>query len=156
MQMRMNEDGLLDVVLSGGAVVQETGFETIVLTSILLNRRANPDDVLPYGYQNKGGALGDDRQGWVGDILDERGRLVGSRLWLLDQELATEETIARAYEYIEEALQHLIDDGHASSIDITHEWQRPNRANLFVSIFLTNGNVLKLRWNYETGGVYVI
>lgn len=157
MMLRPNEDGLLDIVFDeNGGVIMETGFETVVLTSLLLNRRADPEDILPYGYQGKNGALGDDRQGWVGDVLDEKGRLVGSKLWLLDQELATNETRARATEYVRQALQWLIDDGYVSHVEIDPSWNPPTRLDLHVQIFLTNGNVLSLRVNYETGAVYVI
>lgn len=150
-----NSDGLLDLAVSGG-LVRETGFETAVLTSLLLNRRAAPEDALPYGYKGKNGALMDDRQGWVGDVLDAQGRLVGSRLWLLDQELATEETRKRAVEYVREALQWTIDDGHVRRIDINAEWGNPTRLDMDVDVHLASGDVFSLRVNYESGVVHVV
>lgn len=155
MKMTPNTDGLLDLAISGG-IVRETGFETAILTSLLLNRRAHPEDILPYGYQGKNSALMDDRQGWVGDVLDAQGRLVGSRLWLLDQELATEETRQRAIEYVREALQWTIDDGHVRRIDIEAIWSGHTRLNLAVDVHLARGEVFSLRVNYESGVVHVV
>lgn len=155
MMLRPNNDGLLDVVINNG-ILKETGFETLALTSLLLNRRADPEDKLPYSYDIRNGNLQPDRQGWIGDVIDEQGRLVGSKLWLLDQELATSETHDRAIQYIEEALQHFIDDGHAHNISIFSKWSGHNRLNLQVDIHLTSDNVLSLRVNYETGAVYVL
>lgn len=155
MQLRPNEDGLLDVVMDNG-VVEETGLETLVLTSIMLNQRAAPQDVLPLQYQGKNGTISDDRQGWVGDILDEDGRLVGSKLWLLDRELATNDTRQKAIEYVQDCLEHLIDAGYVTSITFDDEFVGHNRLNLRANIYLTNGNVLSLRINNETGTVYVL
>lgn len=155
MQLRPNENGLLDVVMSGG-VVQETGLETVILSSILTNRRASPQDILPLQYQGKNRGISDDRQGWVGDVLDEDSHLLGSKLWLLDRELNTNDTRLRAIEYIEAALQWTIDAGYISRIAFDAEIDLPVRLNIRVDLYLTNGNVLSLRFNYETGAVYVL
>lgn len=153
MKLRMNADGQLDVVIEGG-VVRETTIQTAILASLLCNRRADPQDQLPYGYQGKGGAITDDRQGWVGDVFDSKGRLLGSKLWLLDQELAIEDTKLRTKEYIRECLKWTIEDGYVSTIAFEDEWVRPNRLNLKVIITMINGEALTLRVDYETGAVY--
>jgi len=155
MKLLLNEDGLLDIVMDEkGGVVQETTVKTAILASLLLNRRADSTDTLPHGYQGKGGTLTDDRQGWPGDVLDGKGRLVGSKLWLLDQELATNETCQRAIQYIREALQWTIDDGYVSEISIKDEWGDQNRLNLEVHLSMISGDSLSLRVDYETGAVY--
>lgn len=153
MKLEPNENGQLDVVIENGVVMEKT-IKTAILTSLLLNRRADPDDKLPYGYQGKNGALQDDRQGWVGDVLDSKGRLVGSKLWLLDQELATNETRLLAIEYILQATQWSIDDGYVREIDIDDSWHDQNRLDIGVTLKMSNGDVLELRVNYETGAVY--
>lgn len=155
--MALNQNGQLDIVINeDGSVERETTLQTAVLTSLLLNRRADPEDPLPYAYRGLNDAVDSDRQGWTGDILDEQGRLVGSKLWLLDQELATEETRSRAIEYIKQALQWTIDDGYAHSINFESNWPDQTRLDLHVSLNLKTGDVLNLRVNYETGAVYVI
>lgn len=153
MKLGINEDGLLDIVIENG-VVEETTIKAALLASLMLNRRADPEDILPYGYQGKEGALTDDRQGWVGDILDTKGRLVGSKLWQLDQELATPETLQRARQYMREAVQWSIDDGYVSKLEIEDEQPTPNRFNLNLSFFMINGERWQLRFDYETGELY--
>lgn len=153
MKLGINEDGLLDIVIDNG-VVEETTIKAALLASLMLNRRADPEDILPYGYQGKEGALTDDRQGWVGDILDTKGRLVGSKLWQLDQELATQETLQRARQYMREAVQWSIDDGYVSKLEIEDEQPTPNRFNLNLSFFMINGERWQLRFDYETGELY--
>ncbi|MBK67929.1 MAG: hypothetical protein CMP22_07335 [Rickettsiales bacterium] len=157
MKLIPNQDGLLDISIGeSGGIVSETTIETALLSSLLLNRRADLTDPLPYGYKGKTGALTDDRQGWVGDIFDDKGRLVGSKLWLLDQELATNENRLRAHEYIRQATQWSIDDGYVSKIDIIDEWSGQDRLNIKVTFHMTNGQRFNLKFNYETGDVYVL
>lgn len=156
MKLGLNEDGELDIIRDEtGAIVQETSFRTAILTSLLWNRRADPEDELPYAYKGVSSSIDADRQGWVGDILDEQGRLVGSKLWLLDQELNINDTRLRAVEYVHQCLKWAIDDGHVKSVETETETEL-DRLNLSASIFMTNGDVLKLRVNYDTGAVYVI
>lgn len=156
MKLEPNEDGQLDIVMdANGAIIQETTFKTAVLTSLLWNRRADPEDVLPFAYQGVSSSIDADRQGWVGDILDEQGRLVGSKFWLLDQEINIDDTRLRAIEYVHQCLKWTIDDGHVNRVETDTE-TKLDRLNLSVSIFMANGDVLNLRLNYETGAVYVI
>lgn len=155
MKLAPNADGLLDIVFNDG-VVQEETFETLVLTSLLTNRRADPEDILPFAYKSQQGSLSDDRQGWVGDILDNRGRKLGSKLWLLDQELAIEDTRKRAIEYVRQCLKWMKDDGYVSDIKINYVWPDANRLDLDVKLTMANGEILTLRVNYETGVVYVL
>ena len=156
MKLSPNENGQLDIVMdAAGGVVQETTFETAILTSLLLNRRADPEDILPYAYRGVERGIDANRQGWVGDILDEHGRLVGSKIWLLDQEIAVEDTRKRAVEYVRQALKWAINHGHVRDIEFNTKYDL-TRLDMEVAVFMTNGNVLKLRVNYETGAVYVI
>ena len=153
MKLMPNEDGLLDIVMDNG-VVQERTILSAVMVSILANRRASQHDPLPYGFKADGTSLLDDRQGWVGDIFDERGRLVGSKLWLLAHEIATEETRNRAIQYVREAIQWTIDDGYVQNIEIQDEWHHRKRLNLAAELKMSNGDKLSLRVDYEKGTVY--
>lgn len=67
-----------------------------------------------------------------------------------------EETRLRAREYVEEALQWSIEDGYVRSITLTDNWGSHDRLNLHVALHMTNGELLTLRVNYETGEVYVL
>ncbi|PKR50758.1 phage GP46 family protein [Thalassospira marina] len=83
------------------------GLETAVIASLFTDRRARDDDAVPDG----------DRRGFWGDAWPViPGLKVGSRLWLLDREIITSQTIARVREYGSEALRWLTDNGFARSV----------------------------------------
>lgn len=88
--------------------------ERAVIISIFAWRRAKPDDRLP----------GSEKNGWWGDTWpDVENDQIGSRLWLLTRETITPKTLARAKEYVEEALQWLVDDLVAASIAVSVQRQ---------------------------------
>ena len=97
-----------------GGLADDTGLTTCVLLSLFLDRRARADDALP-------DPASADRRGWVGDAFDTTDR-IGSRLWLLTREKATEETRRRAEEFAAEALDWLVEDGLATAVRISAEW----------------------------------
>lgn len=103
-----------DWAVAGPALQDGGDLATAVLISLFTDRSANPGDVIPDGTT--------DRRGWWGDEGEDHP--IGSRLWLLDRAKQTNETLARAKDYMAEALQWLIDDGVAASIDIYAEWTR--------------------------------
>jgi phage gp46-like protein len=65
-----------------------------VMISLFTDRTANSDDIIPDGTN--------DPRGWWGD---DAAVPIGSRLWLLSRAKQTTETLARAQDYIAEALQ---------------------------------------------------
>lgn len=82
---------------------------TAVLLSLMTDRTAQVSEVEP----------GADRRGWWADAYAADGDQFGSRLWLLDREKQTATTLLRAKAYLTEALQWLVDDGLAASLDVT-------------------------------------
>ena len=91
-------------------LVDDLDLETSVLISLFTERRAEEGDD---GYETllyKGGSWGDA----VGDVIDR----IGSRLWLMRRAKATQHNLNLAKTYIEEALQWLLDDGVAESIEV--------------------------------------
>lgn len=105
-----------DLVLNGFDLGTEDGLKTAVIISLFTDRRASADDELPQGAT--------DRRGWWGDTFaDQDGDLIGSRLWLLRRAKRTAETLTKVVEYCEEALAWLVQDGVASAVSATAEWQ---------------------------------
>lgn len=105
--------GAADLAMIDSDLASDAGLTTAVLLSLMLDRRALPDDVPPSGDPN-------DRRGWWADeFLDVEGDRYGSRLWLLDRSVLTGETARRAEEYVREALQWMLDDRVVASIDVT-------------------------------------
>lgn len=106
-----------------------------VVISLFSWRRADEDDVLP----------GESRYGWWADTFSE-GDPIGSKLWLLIRSKLTDETLLKAKEYAEEALQWLIEDRIASSVTVTAERGGMNRLDLSVVIVKPDNSQLDLRF----------
>lgn len=127
--------------LSAGDIATTDSLYTAVLYSLFTDKRADPDDVIPDGT--------DDRRGhWADDYSNESGS-EGSKLWLLDREKQTQSVLNDAQEYAREALQWLIDDGHASKIDITATWQRIGWMTLTIAIW--SGSEPLMNFNVNLG-----
>jgi phage gp46-like protein len=106
---------------------------TAMLISIFSDAMAAPDERIPDGS-------GDPR-GWWGDQFDQ-GNPIGSKIWLLDREKQTKETLNKAYDYIAECLQWLIDDGVVSRFDIQVQWVRDSFLGAQVVAVAPNGTAL--------------
>lgn len=79
----------------------------------------------------------DQRMGWWGDTFAEnKGDKIGSKLWLLLRQKVTDETLLRAQEMADDALQWLVEDGICTdvSVSVERDSNDPNRINL--SVFL--------------------
>src|SRR5262252_2437053 len=103
--------------------------ETAATLSLFTDRLALPDDPLP--DPNDG-----DRRGWWADWDAEQGYL-GSRIWLISREKQTEAVRLRAEEYCREALQWMLDDDVADSVQVTASWapiEAPGRLDVDVLI----------------------
>lgn len=117
-----------DFALDQLGLVEDDGLETALLISLFTDRYANADDVLPDG--------GNDRRGWWADEFNVvQQDLIGSRLWLILREKQLGRVLVRAREYAKEALQWLIDDGVAESVDVVATNPRMGILALFVAVY---------------------
>jgi len=108
-----NTTGDADLLMIDSDLASDRGLETAIALSLFTDRRAQDDDTPPSGDSH-------DRRGWWADeFAVVQGDLIGSRLWLLDRSKLTNETVLNAQQYATEALQWLIDDEVAASIDVT-------------------------------------
>ena len=114
-KLTQGEDGIYDIDLDeNGEFVLDYGFETTIGLSIFEERRATAAEV----------PTPENRRGWIGNILsDIPGFEAGSKLWLLKQARLTPATVTAAKNYIQEALQWMIDDGFAKTITVAAEQQ---------------------------------
>jgi len=112
------QEGDFDFNTSIQDLESDEGLETAVIISLFTDRRARVDDTLSDPNSS-------DRRGWWGDLISPQvnGDQIGSRLWLLNREKTLENVLQRAKEYTEEALQWLIDDGFAESVQVETERQ---------------------------------
>ncbi|MCW3644120.1 phage GP46 family protein [Burkholderia cenocepacia] len=128
-----------DWVLAGADLLAGSDLASAVLISIFTDREASADDVIPDGST--------DRRGWWADDNVS----IGSRMWLLKRAKQTTQTAQRAYDYLAEALQWLIDDGVAGRIEITTQWVRRGVLGARV-VVIKNGTVLhdgRYVWAWE-------
>ena len=87
-----------------GDIKTDVFFDTSLLYSLFGERRASPDEVVEPQL----------RRGWIGNSDDFEN---GSKIWLLSQARLTRDTLNRLQDEAEKALQWLVDDGLAVSID---------------------------------------
>lgn len=103
-------NGEADIAVNDADLLMDDGLESAVALSLACDARAESSDVLPVGEPT--------RRGWWGDEFSSvEGDRSGCKLWLLFREPRTAATLERAKGYIKQALQWLIDDGIASSIE---------------------------------------
>jgi phage gp46-like protein len=102
-------DGVGGLALTQNDLDRDSGLETAVMISLFSDRRADLEDALPDSSK--------DLRGWWGDATQED--KIGSRLWLLSRSKIEDATNTDAEKYILEALQWMIDDGVADSVEAT-------------------------------------
>lgn len=124
------------VALSTGMYPEQSLMRAVVI-SLFSWRLADADD--PHDQE---------RFGWWGDTHPPAdGDLIGSRLWLLSRVALTEDTVARARGYCLEALQWLIDDGVATSVEVTAQRVGVDRLSVRCVISRVDGAVVDLRFD---------
>ena len=118
------------------ALVTGNDLPSAVLVSVFTDRVANTDDPIPDG-------TGDPR-GWWGDIGEDKP--IGSRLWLLDRSKQTQEVLNNARDYINEALQWLVDDGVVASTDVQTQWVRDTFLGAQITLYQPDGSQISLTY----------
>lgn len=141
------EIGACDLLLDGGALATDDGLRTAILISLFTDARASAEDQLP---EENG-----DRRGWWGNAFpqadDQRRRELGSKLWLLSRAKATNASLNLARQTARDALQWLIDDRVAASIDVSAEWQAADgtASRLAIGVELTRpSGPARLRFDF--------
>lgn len=136
-----NADTLVtDLALLNGDLQDGNDLASSAIMSLFTERRANAEDEIPDGT--------DDRRGWWGDnVADVEGDKIGSRLWLLARAKITSATVSRVEEYAAEALQWMIDDKVASRIDVSAARNGLDRIDLVVTIYRFDGTAQNLRFD---------
>lgn len=137
-----------DLALDGASLAEDAGLTTAVVLSLFSDSRALDIDELPPGET--------DRRGWWGDIVPPAGvepgdDRFGSRLWLLAREKQTNETLNRARGYATEALQWLVEDGIAESVDVDSEWFATGVLALEIRINLKGGAITERHFKLPVG-----
>lgn len=122
----------MQLFLNGAVVTSDMAdnLSRAVVISLFTWRRADDSD--DYDHE-----LG--KQGWWGDSLNEDE--IGSKLWQLLRSKITSETLLRAQEMADDALQWLVEDGICTDVSVSVERHSndPNRINLSVVLEQEHG-----------------
>jgi phage gp46-like protein len=132
-----------DWSLAGADLQSGSDLQTAILISLFTDREALPDDVIPDGTN--------DRRGWIGDEGEDY--KIGSRIWLLSRAKQTTETLNRAFDYIAEALQWLLDDGVVAKFDITVEWTQSRMLGSKVIAYQADGTTVATNFSWVWKGL---
>jgi len=142
-----NSDGLFDLVVEGADFAPVDGLETSIANSLFSDRRADESRQQNPRY----------RRGWIGDIFGaEEGNLIGSQLWTLDQARLTQSTINDARLFAIEALNWMITDGVAQTVDVIVEQGSPREITIAVTFTTTSGEVKTYEYLWRNTNVAYI
>ncbi|MEO1700316.1 MAG: phage GP46 family protein [Planctomycetota bacterium] len=138
-----------DIRLEGGDLVLDEGIVSAVLVSLLCDARA--PEVSP-----------ERQRGYWAD-RDPEGAPLGSLLWLLERGKQTAETAARARDYAERALEWLVTEGIASSVNAVASFPRQGWLVLDVEIVRGTARRWAALWDgfeshdheYSTGAIRI-
>ena len=139
--LKQFDDGSFDTDIIDGDLLADNGMRTAVLISLFSDRIAEPDDVIPDGTSN--------RRGYWADAYNNNDDKTGSRLWLLSRAKQTDETLSRAEEYANEALQHFIDDGAANNVSSVASWAEDGLLCLQTAIQKGENNLFEDTFNFS-------
>jgi phage gp46-like protein len=141
--LALDDFGHGDIALDGRDLERDNGLETAVILSLFCDRRATPEQVPP-------GVPADDLRGYWGDVRpDVEGDQLGSLLWLLEREKQTTGTLARAQQYVGEALQWMVEDRVASRVEVRTSYPMTGIIRIEVDIYRPGGNLARYRYDYE-------
>jgi phage gp46-like protein len=118
-----------DWVLVEGGLAAGNPIISQILISVFSDRLAATDDEIPGGTGNP--------RGWWGDAGEDRP--IGSRMWLLRRAKQTQETLQRAFDYLAEALQWMIDDKVVTKFEIAVKWVRQSFLGAVIVAHLPGG-----------------
>jgi phage gp46-like protein len=144
--LNLQPDGSYDLKISNGALDTDAGLETAVLLSLFSDRRVSEEE-LP--------DLAESKRGYWGDMVaDVEGDRFGSKLWTLARAKRVPETLRLGEDYAREALLWLVEDGIASDIFVTADFDgeiSAGRWKLIIKIEKPSGaeSRFEVLWNEQ-------
>ena len=118
-------NGVADWTLGADDIATGDDLLTAVIISLFTDAPATADYVPRDG----------DRRGWWADPY--AGITLGSNLWQIGRATKTTATLTLARQSAARALQWLVDDGVAATVDVQAEWQGSETPRLAMAITIT-------------------
>lgn len=137
------------LLLPNGTLDTTDPLASAVIVALGTDRLALATDTLPDPDS-------DDRRGWWGDLDAEtiwNGWPIGTRIWLLSREKITGtgarqgSTLARAENYVREAVQPFVDKRIASSVEVKASRIGLNRIDVLVRLYRGPKLAVELRYS---------
>jgi phage gp46-like protein len=119
-------NGCADFAMDGAQLALGNDLETAVLISLFTDEVADPADLSPLSEQP-------DPRGWWADTYEAD--QIGSKLWQAFSRVRNQDTLNWASDTASRALQWLIDDGVARSIEVSPSFY--GKGGLALSIVIT-------------------
>lgn len=139
-QLRPDDTGIYDIAIVNGDFKPDDGLETSLIVSLLSDARADESQV----------PQPESRRGWIGDLTATvPGYQYGSLLWLLEQARLTQETLAQTENNARAALNWMIEDGLAQSIDAIASRQ-DGTLILDITVISPDGSVVRKAFDLWT------
>ena len=126
-----------DLALAGNDLATDDGLETAVFLSLFSDRRLDDSDTLPSGAT--------DRAGWWADTQTDR---IGSRLWTLARAKQAPGVLGQFEAYAREALEWLVADRIAASVDVAAISGSMGVWELSIAIRRPSADVALYRYSY--------
>ena len=155
LQFDLDQEGIDLGELIQNDLAQDEGLETAVIISLFSDHRVTREEA----------ARDDtDLRGWWADSVDPLVETdsIGSKLWLLSREKSTDETLSRARQYCEEALQWLLDESVADSLTVEtsyEDYAGDVKSLMLIDIQITRpeGDVVRFKfyneWRNQTSAI---
>ena len=118
----------IDFADNGDFVLTE-GLDTALDMSVLEQRRADASEV----------PRPELRRGWWGNTLNDLYFEIGSKLWLLSQARKTQSTLNSAEDYVQNALEWMLEDDLVDDINVTAYFED---STMFIRVDLVKQNNL--------------
>jgi len=110
----------------------------LVTMALFSDARASDDATPPDGTEN--------RRGWWADTYEQDDWSTGSRLWLLDRAPLTQEGVNGAEDYAAQALEFLVTEGIAASVDVSASLNERSRVDLAIEIKQRDGETWAVKY----------
>jgi len=135
-KMTQNEEEFLDISFENGDLSTVDGFESALLMSILLEKRASSSEIEAPQF----------RRGWWGnEALGFDDYEIGSKLWLLSQSRIRQKSLNEAITFSRDSLQWFIDDDFLDKVEVTANFSfddGQSTLDLQIGLFRSQNSVL--------------
>lgn len=103
-------NGMFDIPIENGDLAGVEGFDTAIWISLFTDARA-PETIV---------VTPENRRGWLGDVESPvEGRDLGGLLWVAEQRRLNQDTVNEVVDYARKSLEWFIQDGLATSVEVS-------------------------------------